>query len=803
MKSRLKSLGLLATIIVVPALHAQDYVYERLEHANIFVPQLSDVQKATTTAQARLLLENVFVHQQAKLDFHKIDVAAISADFAQSSASLNGRAYLDALGTTFLSNRDLHTNYTAPAKMLCSRTLLPFTLERITGDKLIISALRLDDPITAISPEVRTLKLGDELVRYNGKEVADAVKEKMILSAGANDDARFNGGVRYLTWNPSSKPIPDGNSVELVFRKADGTELPPMNLSWITRTDRTCLASGRRAPVDLQKTVNPRKPFLEGLEVEQLEIKEAFANATQPKADLTPTPEPEINYSIIEKDGKKYGFLRLNSFAPVKKSDDESVDIVEDILVNKFRDTDGLIIDLRSNPGGNIVFADKLAQLFLPTDKELIQFRLRANDTLKFYLEHQRPELSSSTGLMLEKVNQAIVDKQSYTSTFSIALENAVHSWGTAYYKPVILLTNASCYSSCDMFSATLQDTGRVEIIGADESTGGGGANVVTTEALYGSLKDGAENKGPFHLLDLGQEMRVAFRETVRGGFHAGELLENFGARSMQVLRSTRRDVLEKDADRMEKILDHLASTPKSGDFLYFTSHEKTLNLANLQSTLGVDAAGIEKLELYQNSVLIKTFDIAGKAHFDISLPDTHFEDKVPAGLFTIKAFQQQNITPVQVAQLKRTYRLLPTLQNLPLNVADGSLIKIYNFSNTEDAGWKLVAPSTFKVGTSDRSYGSGLNSEIGLQITPTANANVKFTASVDSEKDFDFFQVVALVDGEYHQVVGPMSGKIAEQTFEANLGEWANKKVVLLFRFTSDDNTEMTGVVLKNIEVN
>ena len=59
---------------------------------------------------------------------------------------------------------------------------------------------------------------------------------------------------------------------------------------------------------------------------------------------------------------------------------------------------------------------------------------------------------------------------------------------GQRYYGPVVLITNALSYSATEFFAAGFQDHDIGTILGTDESTGGGGANVVTYSDLLRNL---------------------------------------------------------------------------------------------------------------------------------------------------------------------------------------------------------------------------------------------------------------------------------------------------------------------------
>jgi hypothetical protein len=101
---------------------------------------------------------------------------------------------------------------------------------------------------------------------------------------------------------------------------------------------------------------------------------------------------------------------------------------------------------------------------------------------------------------------------------------------GQAFFKPVAIFMNGGCYSTCDMMSALFQDLGIGEVWGEDLQTGAGGANNWNHNEMVRSLPE--NNRGEFAALPKGQAIGFAFRQTIRVGSHAGEILENAGAKA-------------------------------------------------------------------------------------------------------------------------------------------------------------------------------------------------------------------------------------------------------------------------------
>src|SRR5262249_41123179 len=124
-------------------------------------------------------------------------------------------------------------------------------------------------------------------------------------------------------------------------------------------------------------------------------------------------------------------------------------------------------------------------------------------------------------------INEVHGTSARYTRTTLITTNGLANARTQVYFKPVAILTNAACYSSCDMFTAAMQDNGLAKVWGEHETTGAGGAAVVADADYRSLIPVGQPN--PFSPLPNGQYMRSAWFQTIRAGKHAGELVEDFG----------------------------------------------------------------------------------------------------------------------------------------------------------------------------------------------------------------------------------------------------------------------------------
>src|SRR5262249_19273175 len=98
---------------------------------------------------------------------------------------------------------------------------------------------------------------------------------------------------------------------------------------------------------------------------------------------------------------------------------------------------------------------------------------------------------------------------------------------GQVFQGPVVLITDALCYSTTDIFAAGFQDHRIGSIIGCHASTGAGGATVWKYDPDLQQLALGSAN--PFVPLPGGARMRVAALRCTRVFSQSGIPVEDYG----------------------------------------------------------------------------------------------------------------------------------------------------------------------------------------------------------------------------------------------------------------------------------
>jgi peptidase S41-like protein len=245
--------------------------------------------------------------------------------------------------------------------------------------------------------------------------------------------------------------------------------------------------------------------------------------------------------------GQTFGYIRLFSF----DVDDTGrfVRAFTNLITKKEFPQDGLILDVRGNPGGNIRAAESLLQLFTPRriEPELFEF---INTPLNFQICKSAPD-DWDLKRWLPSIRDSVLTGATYSAGFPLTSDARCNGIGQVYYGPVVLITDALSYSATDIFAAGFQDNEVGVVLGTSANTGAGGANFWSLDDLLRAQKK--DPASPFKQLPKGAEMIVAMRRSIRVGICAGAPLEEFGVAPDVLHLMTKRDVLEDNVDLLAK----------------------------------------------------------------------------------------------------------------------------------------------------------------------------------------------------------------------------------------------------------
>ncbi len=567
---------------------------------------LSGEERQLLVDQALALIEHLYVHLPLKRAMHAVDPLQRLRLLKYRSASLSESAFHAEMISIFSHLRDLHTTYILPQPLQSLIAYLPFRMEEFfEGDEHRYM-------VAEVKPgsEDATFNHGVLITHWNGVPVHRAVEINADREAGSNLDARHARGLASMTIRPLAMSLPpDEEWVVVTYQAGDSVRERQFKWQVFER-----VPSGGHDPLAAAGDLG----FVLGLdakaELERQARKLLFApeavdiaRRVQQQTELAPSSGPmaaaPVDFATVSKLpdvfsfrtvntlSGQFGYVRIHTFYVP----DDAVFVEEFIRILGLIPESGLILDVRGNGGGNILAGERLLQLLTPQpiDPERFYF---INSALTLRL----CEANDSLAPWRESISQAVETGAAFSHGFSLRPVDRYNDIGQSYQGPVVLVTDARCYSTTDIFSAGFQDHGIGKILGTSGKTGAGGANVWDHSLLLSMLSD---EDTPFKPLPQKTSFRVAVRRCTRVGKRSGELVEDLGVIADAIHRITRSDLLNGSIDLINRAGEMLA-----------TMDIQTVT-AKVQSTaapvkVDVTTKNVNRLDLYINARPHRTLDV-------------------------------------------------------------------------------------------------------------------------------------------------------------------------------------------------
>ncbi len=566
------------------------------------VHDLSLSDRLILIEQALVLLEQNYAHLPLKSAMYAISPVrrlrllqdqTIRAD---AENQLTDQQFHREMLSIFLSLRDLHTNYVLPAPYNRMIAFVPFLIEEFHEDgqrRYLVSRLIAGFNQPPFGP-------GAEVLSWNGIPIARAVELNGDRFAGSNPDARRARGVETMTIRSLSGSLPpDEDHVVVEYRTANG-DVNELRIDWLVfspddPTGSASVLSPRLAAAiamdeELRRVREARK-ILFVPEVVEASRKAALQGAAErTHLGLTSAlPETLEAREVSTPDGN-FGYIRIRTFF---QDLGPTVDFVEAFIQEFIRlvvqlPHTGLIIDVRGNGGGIVWAGERLLQLLTPRRviPEPAQF---INSALNLQLCERLDFLQD----WVHSIQQAVRSGATFSSAFPITPPDVANDIGQIYHGPVVLITDALCYSTTDIFAAGFQDHKIGPILGIAGNTGAGGANVFSHADIVKSFFPPTEKGSPYRKLPNGANMRVAIRRTLRVHDRAGDPVEDFGVIPDARHFMTRNDLLNRNVDLINAAGKTLAGLPVRRLDVRASSD------ASGQPVLDVTTQGVTRLDIY------------------------------------------------------------------------------------------------------------------------------------------------------------------------------------------------------------
>jgi hypothetical protein len=515
--------------------------------------------------QAAALIDGVYVHLLHKRAMYAIEPSQRLRLLRHRLPQLTDAQFHAELLRVFIELRDLHTNYILPAPYQGPFAFLGILLERYWADgtpKWLVS--KVFDNITG-DPN---LTAGVEVTHWNGSPIALAVARVADLEAGSNAAARTARGLENMTLRTlAMSTTPDEDWVDVTYRL--GRTTASTRLPWrVFDSSQDVFDFSARSTPPVKGTAPPN--HLLGLDLRTELVRQVKKTLFAPQAarearrvgastkppaptpeqaaaGIVPTTRPEeLKARTVTTRHGTFGHLRIFTFNIVETpgvEDNISAFLDEVARLLSVLPRDGLIVDVRGNGGGYVIAAEFLLQFLTP--------RRIQPEPMQFISTATTAGLCAAVtdlATWLSSIQESTETGAQYSSALPLYPADVVNGVGQLYHGPVVLITDALCYSATDIFSAGFADHEIGPVLGVDDNTGAGGANVWE----HGELR-AQWPAGPFRALPAGARFRVALRRSLRVGKRSGEPVEDLGVVPDVRHGLTRRDLLEENADLMER----------------------------------------------------------------------------------------------------------------------------------------------------------------------------------------------------------------------------------------------------------
>lgn len=582
------------------------------------VVALTPEERALIVEQAIVLLEGCYAHLPLKRAMHAVDplqrLRLLRHRLAQFATESSFHAEMTDI---FTSLRDLHTNYLLPAPFNGVAAALPFGVEAYWENdvrKYIVGHVMAG----FTHP---TFREGVEVRYWNGIPIERAVEIAAARHAGSNPEARHSRGVAGLTARPLNiSPPPDEEWVIVGYRTADGldhelrvnwivTGLPQENSVDASAPTLSATALGLDLETDAVRQINK---LLFAPEVVAASARAAAMAGDRSAISMLQGTElimPDVfKANAVATSQGKFGYIRIWTFAV----SDADAFVAEFVRLAEMLPQNGLIVDVRDNGGGLIYAGEQLLQVLTPNriEPQRLQF---INTPLNLRLCQLHPD---DMGLKpwIQSIERSVETGATFSLAFPLTPVDRCNAIRQRYHGPVLLVTSARCYSTTDFFAAGFQDHEIGLILGVDNNTGAGGANVWTQALLCQLLANSASPASPFQSLPKQAGMRVAIRRSLRVGPQAGTEVEDLGVTPDIFYKMTRDDLLKENVNMIEAAAAVLATMP------VYVLAAQLVSGANRWLTLDMETKGIDRIDIFADGRPQRSQEVAdGKSRISIA----------------------------------------------------------------------------------------------------------------------------------------------------------------------------------------
>ncbi|KAH6566020.1 hypothetical protein BASA50_005262 [Batrachochytrium salamandrivorans] len=776
------------------------------------------------------------------------------------------------LGLTdaFVMIRDRHTRWTNVAPYGCFYATTEVTFTFIEGDAditnkptvVVTSTAEHPDLLALFGEDYSRIKVGDELLAINELSFFDWFQQNKFKSgAGANEFGGQRTALKYLTTIYGKiNRLPSKDSIDFQFKSHNNPQIIyTVTVPYVSGHNEDCWNLGSKLHKSLIDTTLPGTSETslpvsaeqpghnhgsdtahlspEGHKMDSPEdpkkgaaIEKRSSSEQKSVVSLYPTDVTKITWDIYKPDSANMGIIKLDSFSPEDVDTkslavQKAVMIVRSLLVNELKDTHSVMYELRGNSGGNVRFANSMVQLFKPDFEPFGDRYLMNKITYNVFVKGKDPNSDPFV-----KVWKKTKPGSRFTDVVFTNPMKSVNTLGQAYLRPMGVLNDAMCYSSCEVFSGSIQGHSAGTIFGEDGRTGGAGAAVLKLDPFLIRASPSDFQKFPFSQeltsgsITYANALSVGFTQTIRTGRYKGQGIEDVGIKTDTVVRPRWSDLQPYPTTntQYDRIAASLARTgQKNGQSrLHFVCEPFEIEKPIGGFPLEVESAGIYEFTVFQADG--KT--VAAKQRRSLATNKQKFSIPVSA---VGSALGNNRIIIIGKTAGKQ---VLKTIRNVKVIPDDDKYMKVsttgFTFTGLSDSVG-LYQPSTTASGDGWNNLkgpwmiGNGIkyvkNIESSIEAFFTASVgtkiNIGINVALDSEPGCDFLYLSVKSSGGIEDFlilsksldgIKTLNGVSGRNMIVKGTVSFTTKfkKFSVSLKFTSDKTTEFTGATIKSFTV-
>lgn len=475
------------------------------------------------------LIQYIFQAQYASLEWRKNSLQwdldeeiKLAKTEILNSPEITIKNYHAILKRVFNSAQDYHVGIQFFSTESAS---LPFQIKGANGHYFFSYIDR-----KKLSPSIYPIKIGDELILFDGKPIQVALQEFKDREVGPGETPTRQALAETLFTARSGAmghEIPKG-PLTIKVKDSESGQLKNYQLIWeYTPEDLQDLPLRRSYPIKTYAATKPlkklQKPALAQSNIFQKPFALPFWQQLKTKTDTNNHDMgskvsfiPHLGHKIWQAEAdnhfdsyiyqyknKMIGYLRIPHYIAGEKEIEEFQALIQ-FLENE---SDALIIDQVNNPGGSVFYLYALASMLteqpLTTPKHKIAITQKE---VTFALEHMPlfktiesdSEAIQVIGDTLDGNPVSYQMAQFFLNYFRFIVDewnqghvitDATYLWGidhinphpiSRYTKPILVLINSLDFSGGDFFPAIMQDNKRALLLGT--RTAGAGGYVLTSQ---------------------------------------------------------------------------------------------------------------------------------------------------------------------------------------------------------------------------------------------------------------------------------------------------------------------------------